>query len=148
MSGVGKTSITRALAARRADLYRIRWLVDASTPDTAVNSFRELHEALAPGSAVRLLDPVLAVHRLLARRRDRWLLVLDDALPGYTTSFRRRATATSSSRPGSRPGPAWNRSWRCRRWAATTPCACSWRPVAAPIRRPPPPSLPPSTGCH
>jgi hypothetical protein len=78
-AGLGATSAMAEFAHRRRRDYDIAWWVPAADPPLVADRLAELAEAL--GLAEQTDTAEEATERLLAalRRRDRWVLVLDDA---------------------------------------------------------------------
>ena len=78
-TGLGTTSAMIEFAHRWRGEYDIVWWVPAADPPLVADRFAELAETI--GLAATIDSAEEATDRLLAalRRRDRWLLVLDDA---------------------------------------------------------------------
>jgi hypothetical protein len=75
--GTGKTQLAIAFALRHAADYDLIWWVSARRPEVAADEFAALGERL--GLPPLALDAQVEAVRAELARRDRWLVVLDDA---------------------------------------------------------------------
>jgi hypothetical protein len=78
MGGVGKSSLVRAYAQRHVADYGVVWWIHTEEPSAVEAQFRELLQVLAPHDTRHVTNAIPAVHALLGRRDDTWLLVLDN----------------------------------------------------------------------
>lgn len=81
LSGIGKSSLAAAYVADYADAYEAIYWIDAASPDSIEDGFKELALRLGieqDGTSEHLRS---AVHEALSTKAGRFLLVLDDAIP-------------------------------------------------------------------
>ena len=88
LAGLGVTTVMAEFAHRHRDRYDVAWWISALDPDLVADRMAELAEALGVAGPADSADRAAAALVEALRRRDRWLLVFDDAggprqLAGY-----------------------------------------------------------------